>query len=366
MTRDRKMSAIGAFLFILAWAVPAYPGGTVQSFGKEKPVTLEDFRPRLMDKEWYNESWSYNVHLEDGSFIAVDFRVSNIAVTSDHNGVFHARFMDPDEKNTKCGIDLDDDEWSYSKSGFSLNFRNGKVSGDLEGSSVTVRCKNLSMDLKFENQLKPYKPGGGTLRFGKGDGVYSMVFMSPRARVTGTVTLKGKARQIEGVGLAMHTRYDMRPDKQVHRWFRFKHVDNDVSVIMAEMEAVKEYMGTRNGWVLVLDSKGRILATTRARFQHDGFVKDTGSKEGYKIPRRVRVVAVDGDTQLIGVLTMKGLKKVVDFTDRLNPVSRAIVRRFTKPRDYHINCSFHFKVGTKENTREIKGEGVYRFFYINP
>ena len=63
----------------------------------------------------------------------------------------------------ECQVELDDDEWKYGKSGFSLDFKKGKVKGDLKGADVTVRCKKLSMDLHFENLAPPFKPGGGAL-----------------------------------------------------------------------------------------------------------------------------------------------------------------------------------------------------------
>jgi hypothetical protein len=102
------------------------------------------------------------------------------------------------------------------------------------------------------------------------------------------------------------------------------------------------------------------------RFEYDGFIQDSKSDEDYKIPRRVRILAVDGKTQLTGVLLMKSIQKVVDFTENLNAVSRVVVRRFTKPKDYHIDCSYQFKAKLADGEKEIKGNGVYRYFYINP
>ena len=72
--------AILAFILIWAHGFLARSGELVTSFGKEKPVTLEDLRPRMEDAEGYTEQWNYNVYLEDGSFIAADFGVTNLAV----------------------------------------------------------------------------------------------------------------------------------------------------------------------------------------------------------------------------------------------------------------------------------------------
>lgn len=338
---------------------------SIQPFGAEKPVSLEDLRPTLFDDEWYNESWSHNVHLPDGGFIAVDFRISNIAMTSDHDGVFQARFVQPDGKKTKCNRELDDDEWTYAKTGFALDFRSGQVRADEKGLNVSVDCKNLAMKLRFENVVPAYQPGGGTLRFGA-SGIYQKAYHSPRSRVTGTVTIAGKTREIAGAGVATHSLYNMRPDRQVHRWFRFKDVRKDYSVIAIEMEATKDFDRARNGWVMILDNEKRIMATTRVRFEYDGFIRDERHEGGYKIPRRVRLAARDGDSQLTGVIMMKSIEKSKDFTEKLDAVSRAIVRRYTKPREYHVACTYDFKVKTGEHERRFKGDHKFRYMYINP
>jgi hypothetical protein len=366
MNKPPKSMLFGLVLLSLAIANPVWSSGVLGSFGADQPVSLKDLQPRLADGEWYNESWCHNVYLPDDSFIAVDFRVSNVAVTSDHDGLFHARYVDARGKKTKCEVKLDDDEWSYSRKGFSLDFGKGKVSGDLEGLKVSVRCKRLSMDLEYRNQVPPYKPGSGAVRFGDDDGSYQVVFYSPRARVTGTLTLGGRTRSIEGVGIATHTRYDMRPDKQFHRWFRFKHIDKDISIILEEMEVSREYSLARRGWALVLDADKGIVTTQRVRLVYDGFIKDENSEEGYQIPRRVRIAAVDGESQLTGVLLMQRVKKVRDVTKDMNAVLRAIFRRFTKPREYHLECNFKFKIKAPQADKPIEGIGVYRYQYVNP
>jgi hypothetical protein len=366
MKKGHTASMIPVFLLIWAPGFFAHSGELVNSFGKEKPVTLEDLRPHLEDMEGYTEQWNYNVYLKDDSFIAVDFGVTNLAVTSDHDGVMRAKFVDPGGKQTACQIELDDDQWKYGKTGFWLDFKKGKVQGDLKGADVTVRCKRLSMDLRFENLAPPYQPGGGALRFGKGDGIYRIVYPSPRARVTGTITVEGQKREIEGVGHAAHSHTNMRPDKQVHRWFRFKQIDQDITIVLVEMEATKHYFDSRNGWVLVYGPQGRLLATARARFEFDGFIKDQESQEGYQVPRRIRFAAVDGDSQMTGVLVMKKIEKTVDPLAEMGAIKRAVVRRYTKPREYHISCTYKFNLKVKDGSRTIQGDDKYRFIYVNP
>lgn len=365
MKRPSMLLTILAVQLLSALWFSARSTELVSSFGGDRPVTLEDYLPRMEDVEGYSEEWSHNVYLEDGAFIAVDFGVTNLALTSDHDGFLRARYKDPQGQDTRCKAELDDDEWKYSKSGFSLDFRKGKVKGDLKGLDITVRCGKLAMDLHFENRIPPYKPGGGVLRFGD-DGIYRVVFTAPRAHVTGTITVKGETRQIAGVGHGMHTHYNLRPDKQVRRWFRFKQIDKDISIILAEMEATRDYGLARNGWAMVLDSKGSLIATAKVRYEFDGFIKDQKSKEGYQIPRRVRLAAVDGENQMAGVMLMENIKSVSDPTADMGAVKRAIIRRYTKPKDYHVNCTYKLTLRTKDGDRRFEGKGVYRFFYVNP
>jgi len=358
----RKMALLVAAMSLSGLAA----AGASPRFGSEKPVTIADFQPHLMDNEGYTEEWSQGVWTEDGKWtIGVDFFISNLGI-GDHKGGFRARYKDADGKVTKCSAKYDDDEWSSSKKGFALKFGKAQVQGDMQGLKVTVRCKKLTMDLNFKNEAPPVKPGGGKLHFGEDDGVYSMVFTTPRAKVTGTLVAGGKTLQIKGVGYSTHSYSSMYPHKQSHRWFRFKTINKDISIITAEAESVSDYFGATNGWVLVMDSSGRIAATARTNFIFDGFIQDTKSDEGYKIPRRVRLVAVDGKTQVSGLLLMKKIKEVRDPTADLDAIQRTIVRRFTKPRDYYIACSYKIHIKTEAGVRTVEGEGVYRFIYVNP
>jgi hypothetical protein len=338
----------------------------VSSFGKEEPVTLDDFRPHLEDTEGYTEEWSQNVYLPDGTFLALDFGLSNLALTSDHNGMFRAEVRLPDGKEVSCGQDLSEDEWSSSPEGFHLRFGKAELSGGLDGLHAQAKCERLSLDLQFVNQGPPLKPGGGILHFGEGGGLYRITFTSPRAKVTGSFLLDGKTFKVEGVGHAMHTHYNLRPDEQVHRWFRFRNVDQEVTVIMAELEAVPRFAGATRGWVLVLDQQGRLVSTGKVNFTYDGFIRDAKEKDGYEVPRRIRVAAVDGNASLTGELLMKGINKVTDPTADLGAIKRAIVRRYIKPRDYHVSCSFKLRIKNPQDDRTIQGDGVFHYYYVNP
>ena len=352
-------------LLVVAFSTDAAMAGEdVKKFGPEKPVTPKDFGIHLKDVEGYTEQWNHEVWMQDGSFIGTDFVVSNLGI-GDHKGAVRVTWIDSDKVKTVCKKKYDDDEWSASKSEYLLKFGKNRAKGDLKGIDLEIQCKQISMQLRFVNQTPPLKPGGGLLRFGD-DGVYSIVFSSPRAQVTGKITVKGKTLQIAGVGHATHSYVTMYPHKQVHRWFRFTRLEKDISIIMAEMESVKNYYYAKNGWVLLADSNGRIASTVRVNFVYDGFIKDTRTGEQYVIPRRVRITAVDGSTQVSGVLIMKKIRSAHDPTEDLDAISRVVVRRFTKPREYKIDCTYEFRIKTGKEERRVKGEGTYKFVFVNP
>jgi hypothetical protein len=339
----------------------------VGKFGGEKPVKPRDYGIHLIDSEGYTEQWCHEVWVEDGSFIGTDFMVSNLGI-GDHKGAIRFTYIDQKRKKSTCTAKIDSDDWKAAKEGFSLKFGKSTAKGDAEAIHIKMRCKKRSLDLVFTNQSPPLKPGGGVLRFGD-DGKYSMVFTSPRASVSGSVTVKGKTMEIRGVGHATHSYSTMYPHKQARRWFRFKALREDISIILAEMEATRYYGSAHNGWALAIDSTGRILATARVNFKFDGYIADKKSAEGYAIPRRVKLVAADGENSMVGVLLMKNIKSIHDPTEDLDAISRAFVRRFTKPKEYHINCSYRFRIKDKKNDNKehmIEGEGTYKFVFVNP
>ncbi len=78
------------------------------------------------------------------------------------------------------------------------------------------------------------------------------------------------------------------------------------------------------------------------------------------------MAAVDKNTHFTGVLLMKKILKVVDFTEKMGVIRRTVVRRFTKPKDYHIECSYKFRIKSADRDQIIEGQDKYRFFYVNP
>jgi hypothetical protein len=363
-----NMRSIQCLIVGASWllALPAWPA-SLSNFGPEQPVSLADLRPHLGDTEAYSEQWSHGVWTPDGYFVGVDFAISNLGI-GDHKGGFRLEFKDPSGKKMECKQEFDDDEWSASKDGFRLVFGAQELTGDASGLRLKVRCPKLNADLVFANAGPAVRPGNGNLRLedgGQVEGTYTLMFTSPRANVTGQVVLAGQTIPIAGPGFCDHSYSDISPEKLARRWFRFKLINPDISIVMAELESTRELGSQQRGWVLVYDAQGRVLATAKTRFEYDGFVSQ--SKDGgYSIPRRVRLVAADGENTLTGTLRMTGVKEIRDPTANLDGVRRAIVQQFSKPRDYSLTCSYQFQLKQAGQVKELKGEGVYRFVFVNP
>jgi hypothetical protein len=366
-----KYSTLIFFVVIFSVDLTAQAASSVSSFGRNQPVVDQDYQPHLFSEEYYTESWSHGIWTADGKFmIGLDFAISNFGA-GDHKGVVRAEYVDPLGKRTSCKKEYDDDDWSYKKDRFQLDFGANQLKKTGQVIKAKFACKKMKIELSFENLPGAVKPGSGKISYGggggKSDGVYAMMFPIPRATVTGQVILSGQSPiEVKGLGYADHSYSNVAPHEQTHRWFRFKSIKKDLSIIMAETEAPTKYSSGRNGWILIYDDQGKIMATSRARFDFDGFIKDKKSEEKYMIPRRVRIAAIDGQTHLTGTLLMKDISKIKDPTAKLGSISRAIVRRFTKPRDYYINCSYKFRIKSKDKDVTIEDVGTYRFMYVNP
>ncbi|MBW1810870.1 MAG: hypothetical protein JRJ87_21945 [Deltaproteobacteria bacterium] len=361
----RKTRTVFIQVFAILFGLqPVIAGSDVSPFGPPKEVSISDFGPHLSDGEWYKEEWNHNVWTKEGHFIAVDFAISNIGI-GDHKGAYKAHILSPDGQATTCTGGLDSDEWSWSKDGFGLVFGSVSVSGDKSSLTVKAICKDLKIDLEFKNLAPPFMPGSGKLKYGD-EGYYAKLFPSARARVTGVVSNKGKRLQVDAAGVVEHSVTTVAPHKSARRWFRFRQVDENYSIVFAEVETPAKYGHSRHGWAMVYGEGGRLAATAKVRFDYTGYIKDQKSKHGYVIPRRVRIAAIDGDTHLIGTLLMTSLAEAVDPTAKLSFITRSFVRRFVSPMDYRINCSYKLRLKNKTEDKTIEGEGSYRFIYVNP
>lgn len=356
----------------LGWLMPVFvfqpvANGSDSHFGVQRDVTIEDFQPHLMDEEGYYEEWSFGVWMKDGSFISVNFYISNLGI-GDHKGAIKFEYKHVDGERTKCKIKYDDDEWSYNPNRFALQFGKNKLSGDLKSLSLTAKCNKLKIKLRFENQTDPFIPGSGKLSFGRDGVFYTKVFLVSRAKVTGEVELKNTKIPIKGIGQADHSSSSSFPHKYVRAWFRTQSISDEISINIAEMQSTNKYANIRNGWVLISDSEGSIVATAKAKFQYDAYIEDSRSDPNYRIPRLVKFSAVDGNTVITGRYIMQSLVNVRDPLDDLDSISRMIVRRFTKPRDYRLSCRYKISIQnpSQQKDRIIEGEGTYRMVFANP
>jgi hypothetical protein len=360
------------FLILIVVGLANWPlfaiAGLVNSFGSEQPVEIKDFRPHLGDEGMYSEVWSHGAWLKDGGDLGIDFVISNLGI-GNHKGAFKIEFRDAKGNKSSCSKDYSEDEWKSESSGFHLKFGSNEVDGDMNGINLKVRCDESTLDLRFDNQGVPSKPGSGTLRFensGEEKGFYSMVFTSPRAIVSGTLTNKGQKTSIDGVGNAYHTWTNIGPHQQARRWFRFNSIRDEFSIVLAELEAPSAFGSSHEGWALVYGPEGRIVSSARVRYDYDGFIKDQKAEEGYIIPRRVRIMAVDSDNTIQGTLTMTSIKDIQDPLSDLDFFRKAIVSRFTKPRDYYIGCNYTFNIKDSKGSHALQGESFFRYTYVNP
>lgn len=348
---------------------PALAAESFSTFGAEQAVTLPDLGVHLMDPEMYSEQWGITIIPEGGGRAGADFIISNIGL-GDHKAAVRGEYTDPAGKKYKCLAEYSSDEWKHTAGAFSLTLGENRLSGDLDSVRFKITCQQLTLDLVMKNVSPPWQPGAGKLALekdGKEDGFYRMVYPSPRSVVSGTISAGGQTVEVQkGVGLCDHSFSNIGPHKLARRWFRFKHLSPEVSILLVEVENPSSAGGTTRGYVLVYDESGRVVASARARFEYDGWIQDTQSDEGYRIPRQVRVVAVDGAATLRGTLTMTKIEKVTDPLGDLDAIRRAVARRFSKPRDYYLACKFTLTAKTEKGEKTWNGEDVYKFIFVNP
>jgi Svf1-like. len=362
-----KINHLTIIIVVLVWSAPGR-AGVVKQFGQQRPVTVAELMPHLRSEEMYMEVWSHGAWLKGGGDIGIDFAISNLGI-GDHKGGVRVEYKDSLDRITKCNAEYSAGEWRSDSPGFHLTFGENEVLGDMHSLNLIIRCNGLSMDLRYLNQGEPFQPGSGTLTYGEPgepDGFYSIMYSSPRAFVTGSVTANGQTTLIEGIGNAYHTWTNIGPQTQARRWFRFNVARDDFTVTLTELETPSNFGNARYGWALVYGPKGRIVATTRVRFDFDGFIKDQNSDEGYVIPRRVQLAAVDDNVSLTGKLEMTGINSVVDPLADLDFFRKAIVRRFSKPREYSIKAAYSFHLKDNQGEQTIEGASTFRYIYINP
>ena len=248
-----------------------YSGNKIQHFEKEGmkqiPEMWEDGQRVPIDKEHF-EWWYFDAELDDGSVLVIIFGPKPYFDT--HSPTTPLIIIDyTDPKGTTTREFYLEKKWkknySSSQGRCEVRIKDNYFIGDLKTYEIKAATKTIVAEIKLENLTQLGKrTDNGFLYFQKNatekEKYFAWFPSVPFGKVSGSLTINGKKRQITGHGYHDHNWGNADPSSLFNHWYWARTRIGDYILLTGNLVTKKEYNFKQKPFVLLLDKKN-ILAS---------------------------------------------------------------------------------------------------------
>jgi hypothetical protein len=327
-TRGAWVVVLGLVLAAIVSAKPVrvtgFPAGAqdAATLNAGLPASEYGYHPDS-DGSW-GESWSMQAVNAAGDYVYVLMSVSNYHPFHKYGGTVDVFYYPARGAKRNTHGEFTSDRVRADKGRVSVDIGGNTLGGPRPVYRVRAGGQGLAADLTFRVQTPDFRQGQGFLRFGEKEGRYwNLTVLAPRATVSGTVTVDGKAIPFSGRGYMDHGWSTEKLYKFSQTWYVVRLVEDDVSVNVVDMN-FREGYAPRSAQAIFITEGDRVLANSGAvRMTHAGGAPDPRS--GLDLPETYAIAYDQGGTKLSGTVRMTRLVESLNVLDQLSPVLRKIV-----------------------------------------
>ena len=196
---------------------------------------------RTDDSKNQFEWWYFDAELEDGSLVVAYFYKVHFLKDQYFIGM---NYSSPENENFFRLKYFNKDDVSFLKDSCRVIMKKNSFIGNLKKYNVTIDPNdfdNYGFSLDLKSQIKPYRPQDGIIN--AGDDYFAWLAAVPNGNVTGTVTVNGTEKKIKGTGYHDHNWGNTPLQKLFSSWTWFRGKAGPYTVILAELNAVKNRGG---------------------------------------------------------------------------------------------------------------------------
>jgi hypothetical protein len=335
--------ALTASLGLAAKALKVYDGPW-------RDVADADLAVHPLKEEAYTESWFFMVQGEDDLWLFVHYGISNLQPMSDFDGVIETTVIHKG-KVTFVKDNLKKDKVKYAAGALDLTLGTNTLKGGGGAYAVNVNQAGLKLDLQVKTVVPGVKPS--PTRYPDGE-YYAVDFAAPRAEVSGSLTLGGKAVVVKGAGYFDHSVQNFPAHKMADRLFSFRgySADGGLNVLTFQTPSA---IGGVDMPALVVMKGDKVLAKSTS-------LKITGTKpladddNDYHYPSVLQLEAKDGATPISGTITLAAKPLMMqNAADDFNFFERSLIKVFVaNPMLYRHTGTFSVSVGGET----VTGTGI--------
>lgn len=248
-------------LFMLQSCSTIYLGSSNQQYFDEinqpnelgEVVNIWEDGARTDDSKNQFEWWYFDAELEDGSLVVAYFYKVHFLKDQFFIGFNYTSPKGEDFFQLKY---FNRSDVFFEKDSCNVQMKNNLFRGNLSKYEIKLDPKNFDnfgFDLDLESSVKPYRPQDGIIR--AGDDYFAWLAAVPNGKVSGSITVDGKTKNIEGTGYHDHNWGNTPLQKLFKSWTWFRGQAGPYTVILSELNAVNSRGGFDIPILYVADEK---------------------------------------------------------------------------------------------------------------
>ena len=356
-----------ALLLAFALATPAIAKEPVRAWqGTRSLVKEEHLVPRMGKDEGYGDKYTFNADFPDGGSFYFSLTISNLGM-GDHKMEAKGR-MTAGDKSFKWNKKLDDDEWKFTKSPFSVTAGPASISGTPEKLTLKARGGGGEVELEFTPIARAWRPKNGQIQFGK-DRKAADFTVFPLMQVTGRYKVGGDWIPITGRGFGSHSWSDIAVYEQARMSRELRAIQGDYTIYLRELIPAEDFESTPIQYLLVTKGPEILIESYKFEAKPTESLTDNKHENKYVVPESFTLLGFDDEDQnraYRGAITKVKQRTRKDMLEEMNAAVKLVAARYSKPVRYDYDVKYHLEVKTPEGVETIKGDdGRYEVYHWN-
>ena len=359
-SRDNDLNLAGKTLtfgryIVLAvcWAVSTTVPATTDSF---------EYRPSLLQDEFYSEGWDQLFYFTDGSLLVVQVTVTNIGLGNQHAGII-GMLVTPDGQRTMLKNSRSHGDWLFSDHALNLEIAGHRLSGSHPHYEIAIRKSTGEIEVEFDAQAPPWRLG----RSVEFDNEYHRAnFYAPllTAHARYRFDPGGSAnttqwRQLSGGrGFAARYIYSTGIYKLVQSAMRIVAVED--AQLMPVIYVVRDARGGERTH-LALFENGVLIHELQDFELTTQYAADPDHRE---TPRKFYLNVKNEEFALNGAVRFERFLVRLDPVDMLKPHIRVFVKLLNTPIQYRYLARYDLNYIDKHGMRRLEGKAIMDYVVL--
>lgn len=309
------------------------------------------------------EWWYFDAVMESGHSVVAIIWSTNYSKPWRRQCTIQLSIYQPDGENIKHYVFPPASRFKSSASRCDLCAGSSYVRGVHPTYEVHVEVEGDSVDLLFEAETPGWMPGSAVNHLPcPRYKTMGWLVPVPRARVTGSITVRGVTLEVSGHGYHDHNWGEALIVHFVDNWHWGHLVQGELGIIWADIRMCKELDFDRSSMFLLSEGDSLIYESAGISVAYGGWTEDPSHLLPY--PRVIDLSFGGTDESAEGELTMR-VNEIVETQDLLEmtglpPLVRRMVHRYrARPYYFRWRSSVEGRVRVRGSSTRLAGETIH-------